>query len=217
MPRETEPDLKKRAAKVFAILKKSYPAAHCYLDFKSPLELLVATILSAQCTDACVNRLTPELFRKYPSAKAFAAAPQEELEQMVRTTGFFRNKAKSIRGACAKIVEEFAGRVPDTMEQLLTLPGVARKTANVVLGSAFSKNEGLAVDTHVLRVAPRLGLTRQKTPEKIERDLMELCPRQDWTLLALLLTTHGREVCFARKPDCAGCPVNKLCPSAFKV
>jgi endonuclease III len=217
MPKESTADLNRRAAKIFAILKKRYPDAHCFLDFKSPLELLVATILSAQCTDVRVNIVTPGLFKKYPSAKALAAAAQEELEQEVRTTGFFRNKTKSIRGACAKIVAEFGGQVPDTMEQLLTLPGVARKTANVVLGSAFGKNEGIAVDTHVIRVAGRLALSRQKTPEKIEADLMELCPRADWTLLALLLTTHGREICYARKPDCAGCPVSKLCPSAFKV
>jgi endonuclease-3 len=217
MPRETKADLKKRATKIIAILKKRYPDAHCFLNFQSPLELLVATILSAQCTDVLVNSITPALFRKYPSATAFAHAPAGQLEQDIHKTGFYNNKAKSVRGACAKIVAEFGGKVPQTMEQLLTLPGVARKTANVVLGSAFGQNEGIAVDTHVIRVAPRLGLTREKTPEKIERDLMELCPRDDWTLLALLLTTHGREVCSARKPDCAGCPASKLCPSAFKV
>ena len=216
MPRESQADLRKRATKVFAIFKKRYSGAHCFLNFTSPLELLVGTILSAQCTDARVNMVTPGLFKKYPSAKAFAAAPQEELEQEIRSTGFFRNKAKSIRGACAKIVADFGGQVPGTMEQLITLPGVARKTANVVLGSAFSMNEGIAVDTHVIRVAPRLGLTREQAPEKIERDLMELFPRKDWTLAALLLTSHGREICFARKPDCAGCPASKLCPSAFK-
>jgi endonuclease III len=217
MPKESKADLKKRSVKIFAILKKQYPDAHCFLDFKSPLELLVATILSAQCTDIRVNMVSPGLFKKYPSADAFAKAPAGELEQDIRTTGFYNNKSKSIRGACTKIVADFGGRVPDTMEQLLTLPGVARKTANVVLGSAFGKNEGIAVDTHVLRVSPRLGLTRETAPEKVERDLMELCPREDWTLAALLLTTHGREICYARKPDCEACALNKLCPSAFKV
>ena len=217
MPRETKADLRQRAARVLELLKKRYPDAACALRFSSPLELLVATILAAQCTDARVNLVTPSLFKKYPTAKALAGAAQEDLEQMVRTTGFFRNKAKSIRGACARIIADFGGKVPDTMEALLTLPGVARKTANVVLGTAFGKNEGVVVDTHVLRVAPRLGLTRQKTPEKIERDLTALFPRPQWTLLGHLLTTHGRALCIARKPKCAECPLNKLCPSAFKV
>jgi endonuclease-3 len=217
MARETEAELKKRAGRIFAFLRKRHPDAQCALNHESPLQLLVATILAAQCTDARVNLVTPGLFQKYPTAKAFADARQEELEQEVRSTGFFRNKAKSIRGACARIVADYGGKVPDTMEALLTLPGVARKTANVVLGSAYGKNEGVVVDTHVLRVAPRLGLSRQKTPEKIERDLMALYPRKDWTLLGHILTFHGRRVCSARKPDCAGCPVNKLCPSAFKV
>ena len=217
MPKETRADLQKRATKVFDLLKKRYPDARCYLDHKNPLQLLVATILAAQCTDARVNTVTPAIFKKYPSAAAFAEAKQEELEQEVRSTGFFRNKSKSIRGACAKIVHEFGGKVPDAMDALLSLPGVARKTANVVLGTAYGKNEGFVVDTHVLRVAPRLALTRESTPEKVERDLMELCPREEWSLMGHVLTTHGRVTCAARKPKCAVCPVNKLCPSAFEV
>ena len=217
MPRETKAVLQGRAARIYELLRKRYPDAWCALHFTNPLELLVATILAAQCTDARVNIVTPALFKKYPTAKAFAEAAQEVLEQEVRTTGFFRNKAKSIRGACARIIADFGGKVPDTMEALLTLPGVARKTANVVLGTAYGKNEGVVVDTHVLRVAPRLGLTRQKTPEKIEQDLMALFPRPQWTLLGHLLTTHGRTLCAARKPNCAECPLNKVCPSAFKV
>jgi endonuclease III len=217
MSRETKADLQKRAAKVFAILKKRYPDARCYLDYKDPLQLLVATILAAQCTDARVNMVTPALFRKHPTAKAFAQASQEELEQEIRSTGFFRNKARNIRGACQRIVDDFGGRAPDTMEDLLSLPGVARKTANVVLGTAYGKNDGFVVDTHVLRVAPRLGLTRATTPEKVERDLMKLCPRDEWSHMGHVLTTHGRVICNARKPKCAECPVNKLCPSAFKV
>lgn len=217
MPKETKPELQKRAAKIFDLLKKKHPDAKCALDHESPLQLLVATILAAQCTDVRVNLTTPAIFKKYPTAKAFAEAKQEELEQEVRSCGFYRSKAKSIRGACARIEADYGGKVPDTMEALLTLPGVARKTANVVLGSAYGKNEGVVVDTHVIRVAPRLGLTREKTPEKIEQDLIALYPRKDWTLLGHVLTFHGRRVCSARKPDCAGCPVNKLCPSAFKV
>jgi endonuclease III len=216
MPRESKAELRKRALKIFALLRKRYPDARCYLDHRSALELLVATILAAQCTDARVNLVTPALFRKYPTAQAFADARQEELEQEVRSTGFFRNKAKSVRGACAKIVAEFGGQVPDAMDALLSLPGVARKTANVVLGTWFGKNEGFVVDTHVLRVAPRMGLTREATPEKVERDLVELCPREDWSLMGHVLTTHGRVICNARKPKCDECPVNKLCPSAFK-
>jgi endonuclease-3 len=217
LPREAKTDLRKRAASIYELLKDRYPGAWCALRFSNPLELLVATILAAQCTDARVNMVTPALFQKYPTAKAFAEAAQEVMEQEVRSTGFFRNKAKSIRGACARIIADFGGQVPDTMEALLTLPGVARKTANVVLGTSYGKNEGVVVDTHVLRVAPRLGLTRQKTPEKIERDLMALFPRPQWTLLGHLLTTHGRALCTARKPNCAECPLNKVCPSAFKV
>lgn len=217
MPKETKAELQKRATKVFDLLKKRHPDAQCALDHENPLQLLVATILAAQCTDVRVNLTTPALFKKYPTAKALAEAKQEELEQEVRSCGFYRNKAKSIRGACTKILADYGGKVPETMEALLTLPGVARKTANVVLGSAYGKNEGVVVDTHVIRVVPRLGLTREKTPEKIERDLIALYPRKDWTLLGHVLTFHGRRICSARKPDCAGCPVNKLCPSAFKV
>jgi endonuclease III len=216
MPRESKADRKKRAAKAFALLRRRHPDAKCALDYESPLQLLVATILAAQCTDVRVNLTTPSLFKKYPTAEAMAEAPRDELQEKIRSCGFYRNKARSIRGACAKILSDFGGRVPDTMEALLSLPGVARKTANVVLGTGYGKNEGVVVDTHVLRVAPRLGLTREHTPEKIEQDLMSLFPREDWTLLGHVLTFHGRRICTARKPDCPGCPVNKLCPSAFK-
>jgi len=219
MPRESKANLKKRVAKIVAALKKQYPDARCALNYGSPLELLVATILSAQCTDVRVNIVTEDLFRKYRTAKDYAEAPQEALEQQIRSTGFFRNKTRSIRGAAARIVDQFAGRVPDTMEDLLTLPGVARKTANVVLGNAFGKNEGIVVDTHVIRLAGRLKLSRhtKTAADKIERDLVQLVPREEWTLFAHLLIFHGRSICTARKPACAQCPINPLCPSAGKV
>ncbi|RPI59328.1 MAG: endonuclease III [Planctomycetaceae bacterium] len=200
-----------------AILRKTYSNAKCSLEFVDPLQLLVATILSAQCTDDRVNIVTKDLFKKYRTAKDFAAVPQEELEQAVRSTGFFRNKAKSIRGAAAKIVGEYGGKVPATMYELLTLPGVARKTANVVLGNAFGISEGIAVDTHVIRLTGRLKLTDSDKPEKIEQDLMAIVPHEDWTLLTHLLIYHGRAICTARNPNCAECLINKLCPSAFKV
>ena len=219
MPRESKADRKKRTGEMTRILRKAHPGATTALHYGNPLELLVATILSAQCTDARVNIVTGGLFRKYRTAEDYAAADQEQLEQEIRTTGFFRNKAKSIRGACVKIVEEFGGRVPDMMEALLSLPGVARKTANVVLGTAFGRNEGVVVDTHVMRLSQRLKLTARKNNQgdKIERDLMELVPRRDWTVFGHMLVLHGRYVCTARKPNCPGCPINKLCPSAFKV
>ena len=181
------------------------------------MQLLVATILSAQCTDKRVNIVTKDLFKRYRSVKAFAEASQDELERQVRTTGFFRNKAKNIRASAARIVERFGGKVPDTMEELLTLPGVARKTANCVLGSAFGKNEGVVVDTHVMRLSGRLGLSRRKTPEKIEIDLMDLFARDDWGLLSHLLIFHGRNFCMARKPNCPECPLAAVCPSAGKI
>lgn len=205
-------ELAERAAKITAALKKAYPEAKCSLEHGEPLQLLVATILSAQCTDERVNKVTPGLFRKYRGAKAFAEAPAGELEADIRSTGFFNNKAKSIRGACRVIVEKHGGKVPETMEGLLELPGVARKTANVVLGNAFGKNEGVVVDTHVQRLSRRMGLTRQKTPEKIERALMKLVPREDWALFSHLLIHHGRAVCDARKPECGVCCVEKWCP-----
>ena len=201
-----------RAAKIVAGLKKAYPDAHCELNHSNPLELLVATILSAQCTDKRVNLVTPALFRKYPSAAAFAAAPLPDLEQAIKSTGFFRNKAKAIKTCCQAIAERYRGQVPRTMEELLTLGGVGRKTANVVLGNAFGMNTGIVVDTHVARLSYRLGLTREKAPEKIELKLMDLVPQAEWTLLSHLLIWHGRRRCYARNPDCPNCEVRALCP-----
>ena len=214
MPTESQANRKKRTARIATVLKKQYPNARTALRHRNPLQLLVATILSAQCTDVRVNIVTKDLFKKYKTAKDYAEAPQEVLEQEIRSTGFYRNKARNLRGAAARIVRDFGGKVPDNMAGLLSLPGVARKTANVVLGSAFGKNEGVVVDTHVKRLAGRLGLTGQKTPEKIELDLMELVPRKQWTLFAHLLVFHGRTLCIARRPNCAECPLakHKLCP-----
>lgn len=192
-----------------------YPDPQCELSFRSPLELLIATILSAQCTDARVNIVTRTLFEKYRKPEDYLAVPQEELEAEIHSTGFFRNKAKNIRGACRRILEAYDGRVPDTMEELLTLPGVARKTANVVLGNIFNKAEGIAVDTHVTRLSGLLGLTEHTDPVKIERDLMKLFAREHWTAITHLLILHGRRVCIARRPNCAACTLNDLCPSAF--
>ena len=215
------PGRKARARKVIAALKELYPEAVTALHHQNALELLVATILSAQSTDVNVNRISPGLFRKYPDARAFAQADLADLEKEIHSTGFFRQKAKSIQGACRRIVEAYGGEVPDTMEPLITLPGVARKTANVVLGSWFKKNEGVVVDTHVGRLSHRLGLTwsskGEKDAVKIEQDLMKLVPRKDWTFFGHGLILHGRKVCTARKPKCAECALNKVCPSAFKV
>ncbi|MEP6777742.1 MAG: endonuclease III [Chthoniobacterales bacterium] len=205
--------VKERAAELVELLPEVYPGAHCELDFQNPLQLLVATILSAQCTDKRVNLVTPSLFAKYRRATDFAAAPQATLETAIRSTGFFRNKAKSIRAAAAAIVGRYGGRVPDTMEALRELPGVGRKTANVVLGNAFGKDEGIVVDTHVTRLSQRLRLTRQSDPEKIERDLMKIVPRQHWTNWSHWLIWHGRRRCFARRPDCHQCEIFRLCPS----
>jgi endonuclease III len=202
-----------RVAQLIKIWPKVYPDAHTELNFKNPLELLIATILSAQCTDKRVNMVTPLLFKKYRSAKDYADAPQAELENAIKSTGFFRNKTKSIRAATSTIASKFGGKVPDSMEQLRELPGVGRKTANVVLGNAFGKNEGIVVDTHVIRLSQRLGLTKQKDPEKIERDLMKLVPRECWAVWSHWLIWHGRRRCYARKPDCANCEVFRLCPS----
>src|SRR5271154_5226887 len=207
---------KERAAAIIKALKKVYPTAHCELDFRTPLQLLIATILSAQCTDKRVNMVTPGLFKKYKTAKDFAAVAQEELEKDIQSTGFYRNKAKSVRGAAAAIMEKHGGEVPQTMDALTALPGVGRKTANVVLGNAFGKNEGVVVDTHVSRLSQRLGLTKQTTPEKIELDLMKLIPRAEWTDFSHWLIWHGRRCCTARKPNCDGCEIQGLCPSAFK-
>ena len=202
-----------RAAQLVEALPEVYPGAHCELDFRNPLQLLVATILSAQCTDKRVNLVTPSLFAKYPRAADYAAAPQSELESAIRSTGFFRNKAKSIRAAAAAIQKKHGGRVPQTMAELHELPGVGRKTANVVLGNAFHKDEGIVVDTHVGRLSHRLRLTRQIDPEKIERDLMKVVPRKHWTNWSHWLIWHGRRRCFARRPDCRQCEIFRLCPS----
>ena len=213
---EATPEKKKRVRRVIAALKKEYPDARCSLDHTSPLELLVATILSAQCTDERVNLVTADLFRKYRTWEDYASAPAAELERDIHSTGFFRNKAKSIQGACKMIGERYGGRVPESMEELLELPGVARKTANVVLGNAFGIASGVVVDTHVARLSERLGFSSEKAPEKIERDLASLVPRADWIIFPHLLIAHGRKVCKARTPLCGECPVAKLCPSAFK-
>jgi endonuclease III len=204
---------RERIKQLITAWPKVYPDAHCELDFRNPLELLVATILSAQCTDKRVNMVTPTLFKKYRTARAYADAPQTEFETAIKSTGFYRSKTKSIRTAMRAIVDKHGGKVPDTMEELRALPGVGRKTANVVLGNAFHKNEGIVVDTHVIRLSQRLGLTRHKDAEKIERDLMKLVPRDHWTDWSHWLIWHGRRRCYARKPDCAQCEVFRLCPS----
>jgi len=212
MPLETIQARIARLKKIIAALDRTYPEAHCELDHVDPLQLLVATILSAQCTDKRVNIVTRELFKTYRSAADYANAPLAELEQAIRTTGFFRNKAKNIQAGCRKLVERHGGKVPRTMEELVQIDGVGRKTANVVLGNAFGINAGVVVDTHVTRLSLRLGLTRQKTPGKIEAELMALVPQKQWTLFSHWLIWHGRRRCFARKPDCAGCEIKKLCP-----
>jgi len=201
----------RHAKKILTGLRRAYPDAGCSLTFRSPLELLVATILSAQCTDVRVNKVTPELFRQFRSAEDYAAAPIEHLEELIRTTGFFHNKAKNIQNACRKILEKFDGKVPDTMESLVSLPGVGRKTANVVLNNGFGRCEGFVVDTHVFRLSHRLGLVQGKTPEKVEQELMQLFPSSDWTFLSHALILHGRQFCNARKPRCADCPLKKDC------
>jgi endonuclease-3 len=206
-----------RALKIYDRLLAAYPDAKCALDFSTPLQLLVATILSAQSTDKTVNTVTPALFRKFRTAEQFAAADLPELEKRIHSTGFFRNKAKSIQGASRMIAEDHAGKVPQDMDELLKLPGVARKTANVVLGVAFGKAEGVVVDTHVQRLSVRLNFTTESRPEKIEQDLMKLFPREKWIHLSHLLIHHGRALCQARKPRCMECPIEDLCKSADKV
>ena len=205
------------AEETIARLKSEYPGAKTALDWKNPLELLVATILSAQTTDVRVNAVTPTLFAKYPTAADYAEADPTELEEDIRPTGFFRNKAKSLRGMARALVDDHGGEVPRTMEDLVALPGVGRKTANVVLGNAFSIDEGVVVDTHVRRLSNRLGFTTHNDPEKIERDLMQTVPKRERTVFSHLLILHGRSVCKARKPACGDCVVNDLCPSAFEV
>ena len=205
-------EVKRRATRLTTQLGRHYPDAECSLDFKSPLELLVATILSAQCTDERVNLVTKDLFRKYRSAAAYARAPLEQLEEDVRSTGFYRNKAKSIKGACEALVDGYRGRMPRDMDALVELPGVGRKTANVVLGTAFGIASGIVVDTHVSRICRRLGLTKQKDAVKIETDLMEQVPKHEWVAFSHRMIQHGRRLCTARKPKCDACPLEKLCP-----
>ena len=203
-----------RAPEIFDRLHAAYPDARCALDFETPFQLLVATILSAQCTDKRVNIVTPGLFRRYATPAVLAAAKLEELEEMIKSTGFFRNKARSLVGMATAITDRHAGDVPSEMELLVALPGVGRKTANVILGNAFGRNEGIVVDTHVARLSQRLALTRQSDPVRIEQDLIPLFPRAQWTLLAHLLIEHGRQVCVARTPRCEHCVLSDLCPSS---
>jgi len=197
---------------IIARLKRAYPDAHCALIHASAFELLIATILSAQCTDARVNIVTADLFRKYRGPADYQKVTQRELEKDIHSTGFFRNKAKNIQAACKRIIDEFGGEVPQTMDDLLTLGGVARKTANVVLGNAFGIAAGVVVDTHVSRISQLLGLTKNKTPEKIERDLQQLVPKKDWVIFPHLMIHHGRAVCIARRPKCGECALNNICP-----
>ncbi|HWN99869.1 MAG TPA: endonuclease III [Blastocatellia bacterium] len=206
---------KQRTRKIISKLKKAYPNAQCSLNHSNAFELLIATILSAQCTDDRVNIVTADLFRKYRSCEDYVSVPPEELEQDIHSTGFFRNKTKSIQGACRKMIEEHGGQVPGDVEKLLALPGVARKTANVVLGNAFGIASGVVVDTHVSRISQLLGLTKETHPEKIERDLMELVPKKDWIVFSHLLIYHGRQVCKARRPECERCVIESLCPSSL--
>ena len=204
---------KKRARAIFRRLRKAYPDSRCALNFETPWELLVATVLSAQCTDKLVNQVTPVLFKKYPSARALAVAEPGEVEKTIRSTGFFRNKTRNILGAAKAILERFGGKVPASLEELITIPGVGRKTGNVILGNAFGI-PGIPVDTHMIRINRLLRLTRHTDPVKIEFDLMELLPKKDWTLYSHRIIQHGRVRCFARRPDCGHCEIRDLCPSA---
>jgi endonuclease III len=214
--RESLEQKKVRTGKIIAELQRMYPDAHCALDHRNAFELLVATILSAQCTDVRVNMVTPALFKKYPTPAALAAAPQADVEKIIQSTGFFRSKATSIRTTSADIVAKHGGKVPDTMEELTELRGVGRKTANVVLGNAFNQNVGVVVDTHVGRLSLRLDLTKNTDPVKVEQDLMKIVPQKQWTLFSHWLIFHGRQVCFARKPKCESCSLFPLCPSGPK-
>lgn len=214
MARESRRALRERAARVYDLLAEEYPEAETALTHANPFELAVATILSAQCTDERVNMVTPELFRRFPDAEALAAAPLPELEALIHSTGFFRSKAKNLVGMAAALVEDHDGELPRTLAELTELPGVGRKTANVILGNAFGLDEGVVVDTHVKRLSVRIGFTRETTPEKVEKDLMALFPRERWTALSHLLIFHGRAICPARKPRCPECVVARLCPSS---
>jgi endonuclease III len=217
MPRESLPVKTARLQKIIAGLQKAYPDAHCELNYGNPLELLIATILSAQCTDKQVNLVTPGLFKRYPTAQDYAAADRAELEKAISRLGFFRNKAKSIQSCCQALVEQHRGAVPQSMEELTQLAGVGRKTANVVLGNAFNINEGIVVDTHVARLSQRFGLTNTDDPVKIEAELVKMVPREQWTLFSHLLIWHGRRRCYARNPDCENCEVFRLCPTGPKL
>ncbi|WP_199250162.1 endonuclease III [[Phormidium] sp. ETS-05] len=208
--------VEQRAIEILIRLKRQYPDARCTLNYETPLQLLVATILSAQCTDERVNQVTPALFARFPDAGAIASANIEDIETLIRSTGFYRNKAKNIQGACRMIVEKYNSHVPKRMEQLLELPGVARKTANVVLANAYGINQGVTVDTHVKRLSNRLGLTEHDNPERIERDLIRLIPQEDWENWSIRLIYHGREICNAKKPACDACMLADLCPSVGK-
>jgi endonuclease-3 len=214
MARESREVRHRRAQKVLALLKREYPDAHCALNHHTPFQLLIATILSAQCTDARVNMVTPTLFARYPTPMSLAEAGQAEVEALIRSTGFFRNKAKNLIGMAGALVERHGGAVPRDMAALQMLPGVGRKTANVILGNAYGINEGVTVDTHVARLSGLLVLTEATTPEKIEQDLMVLIPKDDWTVVSHLLIWHGRRVCIARRPKCGECVIAGLCPSA---
>ena len=213
--RESIDDLKARTRDIIRRLKRTYPDAKCSLNHSNPFELLVATILSAQCTDERVNIVTADLFRKYTKPEDYLQVSPRELEKDIQSTGFFRNKTKSIQGTSKVLTEEYGGQVPHTMDELLELPGVARKTANVVLGNAFDIKAGVVVDTHVTRLSHRLGLTQEKTAEKIERDLIPIVPKKDWVMFPHLMIAHGRKICKARNPLCAECPIEKLCPSSY--
>ena len=212
MPRESSKAKSGRVRKIIISLRRTYPDAHCELDFSNPLELLIATILSAQCTDRRVNMVTAELFRRYRKPEDYAWTGLADLEQAIRSTGFYRNKARNIRACCQKLVEKHGGNVPQTMEELIQLGGVGRKTANVVLGNAFDINAGVVVDTHVARLSRRLGLTRETNPVKIEQELMKLIPQDEWTLFSHWLIWHGRRRCYARNPDCGHCEIREFCP-----
>ena len=214
MPRESKQARRARAAEVYGLLAAEYPEAHCELHFTDPFQLAVATILSAQTTDERVNMVTPGLFERYPDARALADARQEQVEEIVRSTGFFRNKAKNIIGFARGLMAEHDGEVPATMTELAALPGVGRKTANVILGNAFGLDEGVVVDTHVMRLTTLLAFTKEKTPEKVEQDLVGLFPSERWTLLSHLLIWHGRRCCIARRPQCGACVASHLCPSS---
>ena len=214
MPRESQAAKKERLGQIISDLQQTYPDAHCELNYHNPLELMVATILSAQCTDKQVNIVTQDLFKKYRQAADYTTVPLEELQNDIRRIGLFRNKAKNIQNACRALVENHGGKVPQTMPELVALAGVGRKTANVILGNAFDINEGVVVDTHVKRLCDRLRITSAKTPEKIEKDLIKLVPREHWTLFSHWIIWHGRRRCDARKPDCPACEIQQHCPTS---